>query len=416
MFEEYAIAHWQDHVDPSIPESQLLEAKSVEGLAQSFATFFTKRGSDSPPYPSIVSAGQRLQHRRQWELVRRLDSLLQLTPESRSNKIYFDLESQLQRRRLIYEDIVACADSRSEWLRTLAFLNGSRWYKCPRSWCSFFSYGFQEKEQRAEHVFVHRLPFRCLSRGCAFEELGFGTQSDIRRHQQRYHPADQGYAQTAGQQPAFKAAHPSGLESTTDFSVPISDPEALTKANTQQKSQNSLETQMQQNIGQQVNEAETLERQLHVTDGNDEEFVDYFSNLLYDKCALWAKAAVQTCRSEHMHQVLAELLCRYATSLEASAENSLQKQATKIIRVHHDKIAQSFIERCTNEIRQDSQKHTNSQGVEQSHATKSGSSPLEKGDSILTGPLHPHLKPNQHSSKLAALIAKIQEDPLRNKR
>ena len=181
-FEDYAVAHWLDHVDSSTSEPLLLDANGLERLAQRIKSFFMKHGSDAPPDLS-ESTEQRFQSIRQWDFTKRLDVLAQLGRQRKSNESYLDLEIQLRRRRLIYEDMVTNADP--------LLLNGFGWFKCPKNWCEFFSDGFQDKERRDKHVNQHARPFRCSLEECLHAELGFETEKDLKRHEKRSHPTDQ---------------------------------------------------------------------------------------------------------------------------------------------------------------------------------------------------------------------------------
>ena len=181
-FEDYAIAQWLDHVDSSTSEPLLLDADGLERLAQRIKSFLMKHGSDAPPDLS-ESTEQRFQSIRQWDFTKRLDDLAQLGRQRKSNENYLDLEIQLRRRRLIYEDMVTNADP--------LLLNGSGWFKCPKNWCEFFSDGFQDKERRDKHVNQHARPFRCSLEECLHAELGFETEKDLKRHEKRSHSTDQ---------------------------------------------------------------------------------------------------------------------------------------------------------------------------------------------------------------------------------
>ena len=181
-FEDYAIAQWLNHVDSSTSEPLLLDADGLERLAQRIKSFLMKHGSDAPPDLS-ESTEQRFQSIRQWDFTKRLDDLAQLGRQRKSNESYLDLEIQLRRRRLIYEDMVTNADP--------LLLNGSGWFKCPKNWCESFSDGFQDKERRDKHVNQHARPFRCSLEECLHAELGFETEKDLKRHEKRSHSTDQ---------------------------------------------------------------------------------------------------------------------------------------------------------------------------------------------------------------------------------
>lgn len=189
-FEDYTIAHWLDHVESSTSQLLPSEATSLERLAQKIESFFMKHEVDSTQDQS-VSTDQRFQGIRQWKSTKRLEGLAQIARQRKSNKNYLDLESQLQRRRSIYEDIVANTDIQNAAVPNFLSLNGPRWFKCPNRWCEFFSYGFRNTESRDKHVNQHERPFRCSFEDCIHAELGYGTEKDLKRHGKTSHPTSQ---------------------------------------------------------------------------------------------------------------------------------------------------------------------------------------------------------------------------------
>ena len=187
-FEDYAIAHWLDHVASSTSQPLPLEAVSLEGLAQKLESFFIIHGLDSPPDLS-VSTNPRFQSIRQWDFTKRLDNLAQLARQRESSQDYLDLEVQLQRRRLVYEDIVT--NSHDEVFRRDLLLNDSGWFKCPHKHCESFFDGFSDSRDRDKHLRQHERPFRCSLQECLHAKLGYATEKDLKRHEKMTHPTGQ---------------------------------------------------------------------------------------------------------------------------------------------------------------------------------------------------------------------------------
>ena len=185
-FEDYAIAHWLDHLESSTSHSLPLENFSCENLGQIVNSFLIGHGSDSPPDLTIVDS-QKFQSIRHWNFAQKLDALAQLASEKTCNKRYLDVETQLVRRRLIYEDIITGTSPPSEVLRHFSLFNGSGCYKCPKIWCGYFADGFQRREDRDKHVGQHDRPFRCSSDECLYAELGFESEKVLKRHEKTSH-------------------------------------------------------------------------------------------------------------------------------------------------------------------------------------------------------------------------------------
>ena len=184
-FEDYAIVHWLGHLESSTSYTLPLESSSLDRLGQKIDSFLDKHGSISPPDLSIVNH-PKFRSIRHWKFIQRLDALAQLAGEQKSNKGYLDLETQLQRRRLIYEDIITDSFSSEPLLETLRF-NGSGLYKCSKIWCGYFADGFQRREDRDKHVGQHERPFRCSFDGCLHAELGFDSEKGLKRHERTSH-------------------------------------------------------------------------------------------------------------------------------------------------------------------------------------------------------------------------------------
>ena len=190
-FEDYAIAHWLDHVESSTAQLLPLETISLERLAQRLEVFLGKHWSDSPLIP-LVTTEPRFQSIRQWDFTDKLDTLAQLAHQRKSNGNFLDIEVQVQRRRLIYEDIIINNNPYNEAFREHLLLNTSGCFKCPKKYCDYFFDGFANKEYRDKHINQHERPFRCSFKECPYAELGYGTEKELKQHQRKSHPSGQG--------------------------------------------------------------------------------------------------------------------------------------------------------------------------------------------------------------------------------
>ena len=189
-FEDYAVAHWLDHVDSSTSQPLPPETTSFERLLQRLQPFLDKHGPKSLPELS-VSTEQRFKGIRHWAFTKQLDAIADLARQRQTNEKYLNLETQLQRRRSIYEDIFTHKDRHSEPDGCLEFLNRSRLFKCPKIWCEFFFDGFQDREHRDTHTKQHERPFRCSNEECLRAEMGYGTEKELKRHVKTSHPTGQ---------------------------------------------------------------------------------------------------------------------------------------------------------------------------------------------------------------------------------
>ena len=189
-FEDYAIAHWLDHVASSTSQPLPLEAVPLDRLAQKLETFFIIHGLDSSPDISVPT-DLKFQSIRHWDLTKKLDGLAHLARQRESSQKYLDLEAQLQRRRSIYEDIVTNPGPGNEALRRSLLLNASGWFKCPQTHCDSFFDGCLTKKDRDQHISRHERPFRCPLQECLYAKLGYATEKELERHKKKSHPIGQ---------------------------------------------------------------------------------------------------------------------------------------------------------------------------------------------------------------------------------
>lgn len=189
-FEDYAIAHWLDHVDSSTSQPLPLEANSFEPLSQKLRLFLTNHGLESSP-SQPVSTEPRFQGIRHLSFTIELDGLAHLARQRKSNEKYLDLETHLQRRRLIYEDVVTNSNPQNEAFRKDLLLRVSGWFKCPKKHCNHFFDGFANKEDRDKHINQHERPFRCSFEECPYATLGYGTEIELKRHEKTSHPTSE---------------------------------------------------------------------------------------------------------------------------------------------------------------------------------------------------------------------------------
>lgn len=189
-FEDYAVAHWLDHVASSTSQPLPLEAVSLERLKQELESFFTIHGLEPPPDVS-ASTQVRFQSIRHWDFTKKLDCLANLARQRESRQRYLDLEAQLQRRRLVYEDIVTNPGPGNDDLRRNLLLNASGWFKCHQRHCDSFFDGFSNVKDRDNHISQHERPFRCSFRECLHAKLGYATGKELEKHIKRSHPTGQ---------------------------------------------------------------------------------------------------------------------------------------------------------------------------------------------------------------------------------
>lgn len=189
-FEDYAIAHWIDHLASCTPEMLPHDPRPHQHLAKQVELFLAKHGFDQPKDFSIL-ANKQLQTLKHLDPSQRLDCVAQLVHQNKSAGSYLDLEAQLYRRRTIYEKLIADLDPDSDITSLIESFNGCNSFKCPKLFCERFYDGFVDGGRRNEHLNQHDRPFRCAFEGCVYSKLGYGTMKDLKRHLKKSHPTDE---------------------------------------------------------------------------------------------------------------------------------------------------------------------------------------------------------------------------------
>ncbi|KAL9064863.1 MAG: hypothetical protein Q9161_008605 [Pseudevernia consocians] len=187
--EDYAIVHWIDHLASCTLETLPRDQRTHQYLAKEVETFLDKHGLD-PSTASSASDNEQIQCLKHWDASLRLDSIARLAHEKKSAASYLDLEAQLHRRRSIYESLVAKMDPDSDIAKLIISFNGRNRFKCPRSFCEWFYDGFLDERRRNEHLNQHDRPFRCTFEACLNNQLGYGTEKDLKSHLKKSHPTD----------------------------------------------------------------------------------------------------------------------------------------------------------------------------------------------------------------------------------
>lgn len=188
-FEDYAMVHWIDHLVTGASEESADDALTLRAIAEGANVFLSKHpvdlSSDIAVPDPIVARFRGLEGS---ELHRRLALLQYLADQKKSSENHIDLETQLQRRRSILEQLVTNADMESRLSERLSLFYGPRWYKCTKLWCHSFYEGFSSTERRNEHIDQHERPFRCSAVGCPAEKIGFAHRKQLKKHVASSHP------------------------------------------------------------------------------------------------------------------------------------------------------------------------------------------------------------------------------------
>ncbi|RSL93102.1 hypothetical protein CEP52_013447 [Fusarium oligoseptatum] len=177
-FQDYAVAFWWQHAQ------QVLATPGVETEMNQSVLQAVHR--------AIIDIGELEQGdgpNDSQESIQSLKSQLKRVPQNLRD---WEAISICEMRTVaIREAIHSLVNHRDNGGHTVLPLYGPWRYKCPKPWCQFFSSGFDEPQHRKKHINEHDLPFLCDFQGCYASEVGFATETDLKKHARRWHPKEE---------------------------------------------------------------------------------------------------------------------------------------------------------------------------------------------------------------------------------
>ncbi|RYP43713.1 hypothetical protein DL768_009760 [Monosporascus sp. mg162] len=191
-FQDYAAAFWWKHAHRVINTATDIDTDLYNKMLHSVARAMEAYGNsnNSLPEPGRCPT-DAVQHR-----------LQELADDAHEWEDNFKIEFRARAIRNTIE-ILLTEESASETHCSTLTLYGSVRYKCHKPWCQSFYRGFERREDRDKHLLEHDRPFRCCVEGCYGNEIGFPSESDLRRHTERLHST----------QPTIQFASPRPLKS-----------------------------------------------------------------------------------------------------------------------------------------------------------------------------------------------------------
>ncbi|KAF4989706.1 hypothetical protein FDECE_14621 [Fusarium decemcellulare] len=177
-FQDYAVAFWWQHAQQVLAASGL-EAELGQRALQAVHRAMVDIGEleqDEGPHDSPLS---------NLALKNKLGRVPQDSRDWKSIKL---CEIRTAVIREVIDSLLHQPDNAGH---TGVPLYGPWRYKCPKAWCQYFSSGFEEPQHRQAHINQHDLPFLCDFQGCRAAEVGFGTETDLKRHTVRWHPKEE---------------------------------------------------------------------------------------------------------------------------------------------------------------------------------------------------------------------------------
>ncbi|KAI6380634.1 hypothetical protein MCOR25_001570 [Pyricularia grisea] len=197
-FQDYAAAHWADHVLKTIEEAGRavgkyephIPSEEMEYAIRDFSEIYRGDlvvGEDISP-PS-VEALSRLGLSQDFDLIWRIAqhiTSLRGTGDPDDAVHPSTLESAIKRSRAALESRALQSDPREK--RILAEYYGENFFKCSRRTCYHFHEGFKLRRDRETHSNRHEKPFQCTEPGCDYRLYGLASMRELKRHRRTCHP------------------------------------------------------------------------------------------------------------------------------------------------------------------------------------------------------------------------------------
>ncbi len=192
-FEDYAVVHWIDHLECSIPYLPTDSCDTSNSFWSVISDFYAAYGSAQLGRDDIPKElKQRCEYLGASEHLQSLLLLLVFERKLRAEKEIVtelgELGQAVERNRSILESLRSERTLDAATKTKLEQYYGTHWYKCPRHSCPYFYKGFSDASSRKNHVTRHEKPFLCTETSCPRIHLGFSTEKELKKHIAISHP------------------------------------------------------------------------------------------------------------------------------------------------------------------------------------------------------------------------------------
>jgi len=192
-FQDYAIVHWVDHLEDSIPYLATLRSVAGSGIGIAVLDFYKAYGvSDTDDQDNPNELQERCKVIEDSSFRQNLYLLLRSTREIRNKQESLAAAGELgviiEKNRGLLEALQVSDGLKAEDRKALEQYYGLHWNKCPRHACYYFHEGFRDAPTRDNHTNRHEKPFCCTELACSRLHIGFGTEQDLKKHMSIYHP------------------------------------------------------------------------------------------------------------------------------------------------------------------------------------------------------------------------------------
>lgn len=197
-FQDYAIAHWQDHLlaffqasADAAHDGPIVERET----SAAFLLFADRYDADLSALTTDQNSSPDCDRFQSVDCYRNMISLWShakyvkgLFDDRRDEVSLPSLGRSLKRNRALLEGFSKSIAKSNSDLASLLIFYGDNWFKCSKLSCYYFHEGFATQSARQAHYDRHDRPFRCEEDDCPSATIGFGSLKELDKHKRNMHP------------------------------------------------------------------------------------------------------------------------------------------------------------------------------------------------------------------------------------
>lgn len=184
-FQEYAIAHWIDHLGGALHVSANPKNSDLDKLMidiEDHLTRFSEGRISTNEEKQLNPMTKHRIHAQHAFLIQGKNKKDQQNTTYKSKIL-----EQLRVRRQVMENTIGEVGADVDPLQIYYGPSG-KWFKCMKIYCLGFCEGFQSQKVRDLHHQRHTRSFRCGVTSCPMHRLGFTSPALLKKHAREHHP------------------------------------------------------------------------------------------------------------------------------------------------------------------------------------------------------------------------------------
>ncbi|KAK5215941.1 hypothetical protein LTR47_009475 [Exophiala xenobiotica] len=189
-FADYAVCFWAFHLESAISKFSNQDVCQLGDILESFELFLDNHWLEGTAAETVSMTLRNHLHALEsheffdsiCQAVAWAKSQLRSAVKKPSDDARLRLLSIMSQIRRVLESISESSSVMEDERELIIQHYGANHFKCDRMNCQSFNKGFNQREQRDQHVAKHERSFTCGSSGCPYEFIGFVTKKDLQKH------------------------------------------------------------------------------------------------------------------------------------------------------------------------------------------------------------------------------------------